>query len=166
VFRRKDEFVMELDVDVNYPLEKLRQQEPGLAAMPIDELKGLAFLSLQRQVYGIALEELRSHRQQWKTPTTEVMGEADEFAKFRLYFKGDSEGATKAWERWAARVETMGGVARISHASLRGTEGTNLHYYDEAIEQAAARLSERELALIDKAFEGRPESGPIPDDYK
>jgi hypothetical protein len=50
----------------------------------------------------------------------------------------------------------LGGVAKILHASLRGSDGTNMQYFDEEIRQSVANLSEDEAAAIDRMFDEPP----------
>lgn len=53
-------------------------------------------------------------------------------------------------EAWIARLEMFGGIEEITRASLRGTDGTNMHHYDEKIEGMAANLDPDVAAMIDE----------------
>ena len=126
--------------------------------MPEHDLRALLLESLVRQVGGIARDVLRDHRQRWIRSDVETQGDGGEYATFSAYFKGDVEGGTAAFERWASRVESMGGVSRIGHASLRGSDETNLHYFDKEIEETYGSLNEETLARIDQLFEDRAQA--------
>ena len=64
-----------------------------------------------------------------------------------------NDGATTAAQAWIDRVETFGGIDRISRASLRGTDATNLHSYGEEIEELAADLDDETKARIDERMD-------------
>jgi len=98
---------------------------------------------------------LRDHRQRWSREDVEMQGDGGEYAAFSVYFKVDVEGGTAAFERWVSRVESMGGVSKIGHASLRGSDETNLHCFDEETEETYGKLDEETLAQIDQLFEDR-----------
>ncbi len=49
----------------------------------------------------------------------------------------------------------MGGVSKIGHASLRGSDETNLHCFDKETEETYGKLDEETLAQIDQLFEDR-----------
>jgi hypothetical protein len=50
-------------------------------------------------------------------------------------------------------VQTFGGIAEIGHASLRGTDGTNLHLFSEETEAMVESLDEETLAKIDELMD-------------
>ena len=50
----------------------------------------------------------------------------EHWVDFTVVFEGDYTGATAAAEAWIERVETFGGIERVTRAALRGTDGTNL----------------------------------------
>jgi hypothetical protein len=155
----KPTYLMMIDVRVNYPLDEVRQ-DANLAALPDDDLRALLAESLIRQVLEVAGEELRRHGQRLKRSikggghkqkTGTDLGE--HYVKFHVAFQGDYEGAVAASNRWIERVQTFGGVAEIGHASLRGTDGTNLHLFSEETEAMVESLDEETLAKIDELMD-------------
>ena len=156
---------MQIDGMMNFPLEELRAQAAELAAMPDDELRGVMAESLITQVMEVAREELKRTRQKWKRSIEtadyqfetgaeiDVNDLGEHWVTFRVVFGGDYDGATAAAERWVERVETFGGIARISHVSLRGTDGTNQQWFDEEIEAGVATLDAETKARIDELMD-------------
>ena len=69
---------------------------------------------------------------------------------FTVAFEGDHAGATAATQAWAERVQTFGGIGRITRVALRGTDGTHLHRFSEEIEEQVASLDDETKERIDE----------------
>ncbi len=170
MFKRKPTYLMQIDAQIKFPFENIRQMTPALAARSDDELRPLLLESLERQVMEVAREELANHGQH---PTKRIEGGGhvrktgtefmsnpvgEHYGIFSIAFNGGQDGAVAAAEAWCARVATFGGIEEIGHASLRGTDGTNLHIFDEKIEAAVANMDPELLAQIDELMD--PERTP------
>ena len=157
----KPTYLMMIDARVNYPLDEVRQ-DANLAALPDDDLRALLAESLIRQVLEVAAEELTRHGQRLKrsikggghkqkSGTESMVNDLGEhYVTFHVAFQGDYEGAVAATNRWIERVQTFGGIAEIGHASLRGTDGTNLQMFSEETE---AMVESSTLARIDELMD-------------
>jgi len=133
-----------------------------MAALSDDELRPILSESLERQVMAVAREELERHGQRLthrirggghdQETGSEFMTNSDgeHYAKFSVAFEGKREGAVAAADAWITRVRTFGAVARISHSSLRGTDGTNAHAFDEETEAMVENMDPDMLAWIDE----------------
>jgi hypothetical protein len=133
--------------------------------LPEDEQRKQCELTLHAQVMAVAAEELARHGQRVKRSIkgdgrkkkTGVEIEPNDLGEhwvtFSVAFAGDREGAAAAAERWVERVQTFGGIARIDHVSLRGTDGTYEHAFSEEIEAGVASLDEETLAQIDELMD-------------
>jgi hypothetical protein len=62
MFGRQNTYVMEIDAEVHYPLEKIRAESSAFAALPEDDQRGVLFHSLESQVLEAAQEELSARR--------------------------------------------------------------------------------------------------------
>jgi hypothetical protein len=172
MFKRKATYLMEIDAEVNYPLDKLRDASPKFAAMSEDDQRGLAFTSLAKQVMEVANEELKLRRLRLKPKIKQPGGDlqkktgtqltvnplGEHHATFSVAFEGDHDAAVAATDAWVQRVQTFGGIAGIGHTSLRGTDGTNEHRFSEEITALAESLDEDTKAEIDKLMD--PNRGP------
>jgi hypothetical protein len=165
MFNSKPTYLMEISGEVHYPLESMRQKAPDFAALSEDDQRAALAASLVRQVMAVAEEEIRRRGMK---PKRSIKGGGNErktgseiFANqlgehhftFAAAFEGDYDRAVAAVDQWVDRVSTFGGVASIGRVSLRGTDGTNLHKFDEQTESLAASLDDETLAAIDKLME-------------
>jgi hypothetical protein len=57
-----------------------------------------------------------------------------EWPRFSVHFQGNTLGASQAYQLWCERVSGLGGTKRILMARLRGSDGTDLGYMDEALQ--------------------------------
>jgi hypothetical protein len=151
MFKQRNDYLMEMGVEVNYaPVEAVAAE----LSMTIEQARQEGLGSLVRHVQSAAKDALRETHQKWKGATTDEDGEWPEFS---VRFQGDSEGAIAAYERWATTVESLNGTSRILRASLRGSDGINLQYMDEALEQEYAALADsltpEALAKIDELMD-------------
>lgn len=128
MFKRRDEYLMVMDVEVDYsPVELLAEQQ----GHDLVTMRQMGLESLIGHVRRVAIEAVRETGQKWVADEVDAEGE---WPRFKVAFKGDTDGATAAFERWGAKVDALNGTARILNASLRGSEGTNLQYMDEGYE--------------------------------
>lgn len=143
----------------------IRDRIPELAHLSDDELLPMLLESLERQVMEAAVEEL-SRRGQSLTKQIEGGGHVrktgaeymtnqlgEHHASFYVAFKGDQAGAMSASQAWVERLETFGGIETIGHASLRGTDGTNHHVFDEDIMRTVETMDPELLAKIDELMD-------------
>jgi hypothetical protein len=157
--------MMQIDGVINYPLEEARAARVELATLPDDELRALFAESLTSQVMGVAKEELKRNRQKLKRSIETAGYEfetgvevavndlGEHWVTFCIVFDGDYDGAAAAAEAWTERVGTFGGIDRVTHASLRGTDGTNAHMFDDEITALAENLDEDTKAQIDELMD-------------
>jgi hypothetical protein len=149
---------MEMSAEINFPLEEMRAESEEFAALSEDDQRAVFVDSIVRQVGGVAGEELTSHGQTLKSAsessahlTVNDLGEY--WVDFSVAFKGDREGAARAVDKWVERVRTFGGIAQITHVSLRGSDGTNAHHFSDEITALAESLDEDTKARIDELMD-------------
>jgi hypothetical protein len=159
MFKAKSDYLMEMDVEVDYAPVEAMLDELGLTLERAHE-EGLA--SLIRHVVSAAKDGVREAGQKWRGEAGqkwrgEEVDPGGEWPRFSIRFQGDSAGALKAYEGWANRVETLNGTKRVLRASLRGSDGTNLQYMDEDLQkeyaEIEASMSPEDLAMIDKLMD-------------
>jgi hypothetical protein len=165
MFKRRSTYVMEISGLIHFPLDELRAANEEFAASSDDELRAAVAQSLSEQVMEVATEELKRNRQKlkdhfegggyrWDTGSEITVNRLGEHhVDFTVAFEGDHAGATAAAEAWRERVETFGGIDRITRAALRGTDGTNLQWLDEEILELAANLDDDTKARIDEVMD-------------
>lgn len=157
---------MEIGAQIAFHFDNLRGH-PSFDALSEDEQRGAWVMAVNEAVMGVATEELQSrglkpkHRIKQpggpneKETGCDVMvnrlGECH--ATFSVAFAGDYDSAVAAADAWADRVATLRGIASIGRKSLRGTDGTHLHAFDEETEAMAASLDDETIALIEKAVD-------------
>ena len=125
MFKRRDEYLMVMDVEVDYsPVELLAEhQGHDLAAT-----RQMGLESLIGHVRRAAIEAVREEGQKWIADEVDPEGE---WPMFKVSFKGDADRARAAFELWGTKVDALNRTARILSASLRGSDGSNLQYVDE-----------------------------------
>jgi hypothetical protein len=173
MFKRRSTYVMQISGVIHYPpLEEMRAAMPKLAEAPDEDLHAVLAESLVRQVMDVANEELRRHRQKlgrrfetaghgWETGSeVNVNPLGEHWVDFTVVFDGNTEGAAAAAQAWIERVETFKGLERITHAALRGTDGTYLHRFGEEIEERAANLDDETRAQIEQLMDPASEDLP------
>jgi len=165
MFKRKHQYLMQIDGRLNLRLEELREQVPELASLPEDELRSVALESIEHEVMDSAQEALGRHGQQvidrietaghvFLTGAEFMENEAGEhYGTFSAAFKGDQEGAVAATDLWFAHLQTFRSIENIGHMSLRGTDGTDVHHFDEALEKRFETLDPETLARIDELMD-------------
>jgi hypothetical protein len=149
---------MEVSAELHFPLEEMRAESEEFAALSEDDQRAVSADSIVRQVGHVASEELESHGQTLKSarrsPAQLTVNDLGEYwVDFSVAFKADREGAVRAVEKWAERVGTFGGIAQITHVSLRGTDGTNEHAFSDEIVAQAESLDEDMRARIDELMD-------------
>jgi hypothetical protein len=166
IFKRKPTYLMEMSAEINFPLEEMGAESEEFAALSEDDRRAVFADSLVRQVGEVAGKELTSHGQTLKSASQSsahlTVNELGEYwVDFSVAFKGDREGAVRAVEKCAERVRTLGGIAQITHVSLRGTDGTYEHAFrDETV--ATAESGRRGNACVDRPSHGsRPRQGRL-----
>jgi hypothetical protein len=151
LFKQKTDYLMQMDVEVDYAPAEAMLDELGLT---LEQARQEGLASLIRHVVAAAKDGVREAGQKWRG---EEVDPAGEWPRFSIKFQGDSDGALKAYEGWANRVETLNGTKRVLKASLRGSDGTNLQYMDEELQKEYAALeasmSPEDLAMIDKLMD-------------
>jgi hypothetical protein len=160
MFKRKTEYLLEVDVDVHYPFERLRAESKTFASWAENKQREAMAAVLVESFADAVREELTRHGQKFGTVQDDFRGFDEEFAKFRVFFKGDLDGAQAAANACVARVEQLGGVSKIRQFSLRGSDGTNLEWFNREIEEARANpdpearanLDPETRALINQSF--------------
>lgn len=161
---KRPTYLMELDAQVRIP-PGIRDRIPELAPLSEDDLASVLIESLEPRVMDAATKEL-SRRGQRRTKRIVGNGHVQEtgaeymknhlgeyHAKFRVAFKGDHDRAIAAASAWAALLEKFGGIESIAHVSLRGTDGTFLHWFDEETEDAVANMSPGMIPRLDELMD-------------
>jgi hypothetical protein len=165
MFKSRPTYLMQIDAQLRIP-PGIRDRIPELAHMPDNELVAVLIVSLEPQVMDAAAEELSRRGQRRKkrivgnghvqeTGADYIIGNrlGEHHATFRVAFKGDHDRAVDAAWAWAGRLENFGGIESIGHLSLRGTDGTFLHWFDEETEEAVANMSPEMIAMIDEMMD-------------
>lgn len=127
MFRRRDEFVMDMDVEPNFAGVDRIAEEEGLDLAAVREA---AHASLLKHMARTAKDAVREKDQKWKGARFDPDGQGAG-ASLAVRFLGDAEGASAAYVRWGDYVTDLNGTKRILRARLQGMEGTNLFYMDE-----------------------------------
>jgi hypothetical protein len=114
---------MAVDVEVDYARADQLAAEEG--ADP-DDVRLVFLDGLMRHIEEAATNALRETGQKLK------LAEADlEFTTVDVRFSGDHDGAVAALERWTDAVADLVATRRILRARLRGSDGTDLSYWNE-----------------------------------
>jgi hypothetical protein len=50
---------------------------------------------------------------------------------FVAFQANNTDAALTAWDQWGERAQAVNGLSRIVYARLRGSDGTDKHYFDE-----------------------------------
>jgi hypothetical protein len=151
MFKRRDDFLMEMDVEVNYdPVDALVKEHD----LNPSDARATGLQSMIGHVQRAAKEALAGTRQKLKGSQVDTDGE---WPRFSVGFQGDAPGAAAAYEGWCERVVNLAGTRRILTASLRGSEGTNFQYMDEELqkeyEAQFGALPNEAQEMIDQAME-------------
>ena len=151
MFKKRHDYVMEMDVEVDYALMEARLADLSLTPT---RLREEVLASLMRLVGAAGEDAVRKTRQKWKGDNVEL---DLEWPRFSVAFQGDTEGAFSAYQQWVGRVELAPATSRILTSSLRGSDGTNLQYMDEdvqrEVEEGLAALPPDALAKIDELMD-------------
>lgn len=156
---------MEIDAQIAFHFDNLAGH-PSFDALSEDDQRGVWVVAVNDHVMSAAAEELRSRGLKPKRKIKQPGGPneketgfdvmvnrlGEHHVKFSVAFAGDYDSAAAATDAWAERVATLRGIAKIGHTSLRGTDGTNLHVFDEETEAMAASLDDETIELINKAM--------------
>jgi hypothetical protein len=129
MFKRGQDYLMEMDVELDYSAFEQIAQKHG---RDLAEIKELTVQALSKSVQTWAKEAVKEAGQKWKGAQLDPGGE---WPRFQVRFQGDSEGAVAAFDLWGEKVGISSGIKRILKASLRGSDGTNLQYMDEEHEK-------------------------------
>lgn len=129
MFKRTNDYLMTMDVEVEYALVEQLGREHGADLATVREA-GLN--SLIGHVRRAAQEAVRESGQRWKGDDVDAEGE---WPRFHARFQGDTKGAETAMGLWGDKVRSLGGTRRILTASVRGSDGTNLQYMNEEYQQ-------------------------------
>jgi hypothetical protein len=143
VFKRRADFVMAVDIELDETwlgpkIEELvdRIRESGKET-DREEMR-LAFTdSVMRHVEERAKSALDQTRQKLKQTESDL-----EFTTVDVRFSGDREGAEGAFRLWMELTADLMATKRINRAWLRGSDGTNLNYWDEEVREKIDELAE------------------------
>ena len=128
MFKRSNDYLMQMDVEVNYaPIETMAAEGLDAGAVQIAALQ-----SFIRHVARTAKEAVAETGQSWRGIDVDAEGESP---RFSVRFKGDTEGAHATLALWGEKVEALNWTGRILRAGLRGSDGTNLQYMDPSLRQ-------------------------------
>jgi hypothetical protein len=146
MFKRRADYLMTVDVEVDYAQVDQFADEQSVER---DDARIVFLDSVMRHIEDAGRNAVREAGQKLKQVEPDL-----EFMTVDVHFSGDSEGAVAALERWTDAVANLMATKRILRAWLRGSDGTDLTYWDEEyraeLEQSAESLDEETRAFIER----------------
>jgi hypothetical protein len=143
MLKRRVEYLMEMDVEVNYAAIDQWAQE---RATELSAMRDAVRRSLISHVRGAANEAVHATGQKWKGDEVDDSGE---WPRFKVRLDGNQQGATAAAQLWHDKVQALPNAGRILVAKLHGSDGTDFmrmdgQYQQELEEQWNALSEERQ----------------------
>lgn len=168
MLNRRPTYLMQIDaeIEMDLPLAELRK-DSAFAALPEDVQRAEMINAVTNEVMRVANEEIQlcggkikkrikqpgGDREQETGSELLVNDLGENHMTFSVAFQSDHDSAIAVVDLCVKRVDTFNGVRNIGHASLRGTDGTNLHHYDESIVAMAESLDEDTRNRIDEIMD-------------
>jgi hypothetical protein len=125
MLKRRVEYLMEMDVEVNYAAVDQWAHERGVE---LPAMRAAVLSSLIGHVRGAAKEAVRETGQKWKGDQVDA---DSEWPRFRVRLDGNQRGATAAAQLWNDKVQALPNARRVLVARLRGSDGTDLIHMDD-----------------------------------
>jgi hypothetical protein len=118
MFKRKTDYYMALDVEVNRALVEQLKKAPEAAGVPSSAVEDMALFRLITSIETAARQSVQINGQEWQTIKLNTEGALG--PRVEVWFKGDLQGAKATADQWTEDVRSLNVTGRILWASFRG----------------------------------------------